>query len=52
MIMKEFIVNLYKGAKYAKKSLRGPNEDSISKKSVKMNEISGSSKKFLFIDLD
>ena len=52
MIMKEFIVNLYKGAKYAKKSLRGLHKDSIFKKSVKLNEISGSSKKFLFMDLD
>lgn len=43
---------MYKGAKYAKKSLKGPHEESIIKKSVRLNEIAGSSKKFLFMDLD
>jgi len=50
--MKEFIVNLYKGAKYSLKSLRGPEQENIDKKKVMLHETKGSTKKFLFLDLD
>lgn len=52
MIMKSFIIELYRGVKYSLKSLKGPDRESISNKRVRLNEIQGSKKKFLFLDLD
>ena len=50
--MKEFIVNLYRGIKYATKALKGPQIDTVLKRRVNLKEIKGSKKKFLFLDLD
>ena len=52
LIMKEFIVNLYRGIKYATKSLKGPQIDTVLKRRVNLKEIKESTKKFLFLDLD
>jgi hypothetical protein len=51
-VKKAFIAELYKSVKYSLKSLKGPRLETIFKKKVKLNETQGSTKKFLFLDLD
>lgn len=49
---KTFIIELYRGVKYSIKSLKGPSENIIQQKKVKLKEIEQSKRKFLFLDLD
>lgn len=52
VVKKTFIIELYRGVKYSIKSLKGPSENIIQQKKVKLKEIEQSKRKFLFLDLD
>ncbi len=52
LMLKKFIIDLYRGVNYSIKSLVGPHLSVVSLKEVMLKEPTQSKQKFLFLDLD